>query len=253
MFVLWLLGWWCENFSYADVGWSVNFVVLAFLYGAHAPGYAPKKWLMAAMFALHGARLAWHLALRIFGHPEDSRYVQTRRDWVLGGRASMNVKFLLFFESQALLNIVLSVPLLIVAFNTDTRWHTVEIVGACIFLVALLGESLADAQLAAFKIKPANKAAVCDTGLWRYSRHPNYFFEWLIWIAYATFAFASPHGRIAIGAPVLMLYLLIRVTGLKPNEEQALRTKEDLYRDYQARTSSFIPWFPKCSVAQARN
>jgi steroid 5-alpha reductase family enzyme len=86
---------------------------------------------------------------------------------------------------------------------------------------------------------------VCDAGLWRYSRHPNYFFEWLIWIAYAVFALASPHGWIAMAMPVLMLHFLINVTGLRATEEQALRTKGERYRVYQSRTSGFIPWIPK--------
>jgi steroid 5-alpha reductase family enzyme len=136
-------------------------------------------------------------------------------------------------------------PLLVVALNTDPQWHALEIIGAVIFLVALVGESSADAELAAFKSKHANQGAVCDVGLWRYSRHPNYFFEWLIWIGYALFALASPYGWIALGSPILMLHFLINVTGLKVTEAQALRSKGERYRLYQARTSAFIPWFPK--------
>jgi len=245
MFGLWVVGLWCENFSYVDIGWSANFAVLALLYGALAPGFAPRKWLLAAMFCLHGTRLAWHLSRRILGHPEEGRYVQLRRDWGGGGRAAMNMKFLLFFKFQALLNVFLSLPLLVVALNTDRQWHTLEFVGAAIFFVALVGESSADAQLAAFKRAPANKGGVCDVGLWRYSRHPNYFFEWLIWIGYAVFALASPYGWIGVASPILMLHFLINVTGLKATEEQALRTKGERYRLYQARTSGFIPWFPR--------
>jgi steroid 5-alpha reductase family enzyme len=245
MFTLWLVGLWRANFSYVDIGWSANFAVLALLYGALAPGYAPKKWLLAAMYGLHGTRLAWHLARRILGHPEEGRYVQLRRDWGGGGRAAMNMKFLLFFDFQAFLNVFLSVPLLVVALDTDRRWHALEFIGAAVFFVALVGESRADAQLAAFKADPANKDAVCDAGLWRYSRHPNYFFEWLIWIGYAAFALPAPYGWIGIASPILMLHFLINVTGLKATEAQALRSKGERYRLYQARTSAFIPWFPK--------
>jgi steroid 5-alpha reductase family enzyme len=245
MFVLWVVGLARRNFSYVDIGWSANFAVLGILYATLAPGYPPKKWLLAAMFCLHGTRLAWHLARRILGHPEEGRYVQLRRDWGTGGRASMNFKFLLFFEFQALLNVFLSLPLLIVALDPDASWHALEIAGAAIFFVALSGETSADAQLARFKRDPANRGGVCDVGLWHYSRHPNYFFEWLIWVGYALFAVASPYGWIALGCPVLMLHFLINVTGLKATEEQALRTKGERYRRYQARTSAFIPWFPK--------
>ena len=122
-----------------------------------------------------------------------------------------------------------------------------------LFLIGLIGESTADAQLAAFKRNPANKGGVCDAGLWRYSRHPNYFFEWLIWIAYAVFALASPYGWIALAMPVLMLHFLINVTGLKATEEQALRTKGERYRLYQARTSGFIPWIPREDLTNERD
>ncbi|MEO5959624.1 MAG: DUF1295 domain-containing protein, partial [Opitutaceae bacterium] len=120
-----------------------------------------------------------------------------------------------------------------------------EIGGAALWLVAIGGEALADAQLAAFKRAPANKGQVCDTGLWRASRHPNYFFEWLVWVAYFVFALASPWGWFAIVGPASILYLLLRVTGIPMTEEQSVRSKGDAYRRYQQTTSAFIPWWPK--------
>lgn len=243
MFGLWVLGVRNRNFSYVDIGWSVNFALLGALYAALAPGYLPRRLAIAAMFATHGLRLGWHLAKRIIGEPEEGRYQQLRKDW--GGSGNLNLKFLGFFEFQALLNAFLTLPLLLVSFNRTPAFHPLEIAGCAIFAIGLAGESMADAQLAAFKRKPANKGGVCDVGLWHYSRHPNYFFEWLIWIAYAIFALASPHGWIALAMPVLMLHFLINVTGLKATEEQALRTKGERYRRYQARTSGFIPWIPK--------
>jgi steroid 5-alpha reductase family enzyme len=243
MFALWRLGIRNHNFSYVDIGWSGNFAVLAVLYAALAPGYLPRRVLIASMFAAHGVRLGWHLAKRIIGEPEEGRYTQLRKEWGQGG--NLNLKFLGFFEFQAALNVFLTLPLLLACFNRTPQFHPLELAGAALFVVGLLGETVADAQLAAFKRKPANKGGVCDVGLWRYSRHPNYFFEWLIWIAYAVFAAASPHGWIAMAMPVLMLHFLINVTGIKATEEQALRTKGERYRLYQARTSGFVPWFPK--------
>ena len=247
MFGLWWLGIRNHNFSYVDIGWSVNFAVLAVLYASLAPGYLPRRVLIAAMFTAHGLRLGWHLSKRIIGEPEEGRYQQLRRDWGGGGKEgrTLNLKFLGFFELQAVLNAFLTLPMLIACFNDAPRIHGLEMMGFAIFLVGLVGESTADAQLAAFKRDPANKGGVCDGGLWRYSRHPNYFFEWLIWIAYAVFALASTHGWIALAMPVLMLHFLINVTGLKATEEQALRSKGERYRLYQARTSGFIPWLPK--------
>ncbi len=243
MFALWLLGLRNHNFSYVDVGWSVNFALLAALYAALAPGDLTRRLIIATMFSAHGLRLGWHLAKRISGEPEEGRYQQLRKEW--GRSGNLNLKFLGFFEFQALLNAFLTLPLLLASFNRTAGMHPLEIAGVALFVIGILGESVADAQLASFKRNPANKGGVCDAGLWRYSRHPNYFFEWLIWIAYAVFALASPHGWIALAMPVLMLHFLINVTGLKATEEQALRTKGERYRRYQARTSGFIPWIPR--------
>jgi len=243
MFGLWVFGIRNHNFSYVDIGWSVNFALLAALYAALAPGDMQRRVVIALMFSAHGLRLGWHLSKRIIGEPEEGRYQQLRKDW--GGSGNLNLKFLGFFEFQAVLNAFLTLPLLIASFNRTSSFHPLEIAGIALFIVGIIGESAADAQLAAFKRDPANKGGVCDVGLWRYSRHPNYFFEWLIWIAYAVFALASPHGWIAMAMPVLMLHFLINVTGLKATEEQALRTKGERYRHYQARTSGFIPWIPK--------
>ena len=114
-----------------------------------------------------------------------------------------------------------------------------------IWLLSLTGEALSDAQLAAFKRAKANHGRVCDVGLWRYSRHPNYFFEWMIWIAYFVFALASAWGWVAAIGPLSILYLLLRVTGIPLTEEQSLRSKGDAYRHYQKTTNAFVPWLPK--------
>src|SRR5262245_54053016 len=243
MTVLWIAGIAKHNFSYVDVGWSINFAVLAVLYAALGPGWTTRKWVIAALFSLWSIRLAGHLAKRIIGEPEEGRYVELRRKW--GGSGNLNWKFFVFFQFQAVLNVVLAVPLLIACLNPAPRVAVLEAIGVAIWLIGLTGESVADAQLAAFKRDPANKGQVCDVGLWRYSRHPNYFFEWTIWVGYAVFALASPWGFIALAMPALMLHFLINVTGVKATEEQALRSKGELYRSYQQRTSMFVPLPPK--------
>lgn len=243
MGALWVIGIRQRNFSYVDIGWSANFAVLAALYGLLANGNPARRLLIAAMFALWGLRLALHLSRRIFGHPEEGRYVELRRKW--GASGNLNLKFLLFFQLQAVLNAFLSLPLVIACLNADETLHALEWLGLAVYVIGLAGESLADAQLAAFKRDPANKGGVCDVGLWHYSRHPNYFFEWTIWVGYALFALASPHGWIALAMPIVMLHFLINVTGIKATEDQALRSKGERYARYQARTSAFVPWFPR--------
>lgn len=237
MTALWLFGIRNRNFSYVDIGWSANFAVLALIYATFGAGWPTRKWIIAAMFSLWSLRLAGHLAKRIIGEPEEGRYVELRQRWA----GNVNAKFFGFFQLQALLNVVLAVPMLIACVNPEPQLHPLEAAGVAIWLIGLIGESIADGQLAAFKRDPANRGKVCEVGLWHYSRHPNYFFEWTIWIGYAVFALASPWGWVALAMPALMLHFLINVTGVKATEEQALRSKGELYRQYQQRTSMFIP------------
>ncbi|MGD9843275.1 MAG: DUF1295 domain-containing protein, partial [Steroidobacteraceae bacterium] len=231
------------NFSYIDLGWSANFVLLALIYGMLGEGDLTRRVLICAMYALWGVRLALHLATRIIGEPEEGRYVQLRSEW--GRKGSMNLKFLGFFQFQALLNIILGLPMLLAVMNSAEQLMALEIVGAAVWALGLLGETIADAQLNAFKRNANNKGKVCAVSLWGWSRHPNYFFEWTIWIGYTLFALASPYGWLCLVLPLLMLHFLLNVTGVKATEEQALRSKGEAYRHYQATVSAFIPLPPK--------
>jgi steroid 5-alpha reductase family enzyme len=175
-------------------------------------------------------------------HPvEDGRYVQLRKTWA----DNFAPRMFGFFQMQAASVVLLGVPFLLPVLNPAPQLHALEIAGTVLWLLALTGEAMADAQLAGFKRDPANRGRVCAAGLWRYSRHPNYFFEWLVWVAYFVFALASPWGVLAVIAPASILYLLLRVTGIPLTEEQSLRSKGDAYRRYQARTSAFVPWRPR--------
>jgi steroid 5-alpha reductase family enzyme len=175
-------------------------------------------------------------------HPEeDGRYRAMRTRWA----ANFMVEMFKFFQLQAVSVVFLGAAFLAVSLNPAPALHPFELAGAALWLLALSGEALADAQLAAFKRHPANRGRVCDAGLWRYSRHPNYFFEWLVWVAFFVFALGSPWGWIGIIGPASILYLLLRVTGIPMNEEQNLRSRGDAYRRYQQTTSAFVPWFPK--------
>lgn len=232
-----------RNFSIVDIAWSAVFTPLALLYATLADGYGPRRALIAGMATLWSLRLAWHLYRRIATlHPvEEGRYVQLRRDWAV----HLNRRFFLFFQAQGLLAALLSLPFLLACLDRRPALGPFEIVGAALFVVALAGEAVADAQLAAFKKDLRSRGRTCRAGLWRYSRHPNYFFEWLVWVAYVVFAWPSPGGGAMIYCPLLMLFFLFRVTGIPMTEEQAVRSRGDDYRDYQRTTSAFVPWFPK--------
>jgi cyclopropane-fatty-acyl-phospholipid synthase len=219
-FTLMLVIWWISvrmrNAGIVDIAWSAGFAPVAIFYAAHTDGLPVRRWLVAGMAVLWSLRLAGHLYTRVMGHHpiEDVRYAQLRTEW----GAQVNRKMFGFFQLQAALLVVLSVPFLVVCLNPNPGIQTAEWAGMGIWLVALLGESLADAQLKRFRADPNNRGQVCQTGLWHYSRHPNYFFEWLVWLGFYVFALGSPLGCTAIYCPALMLYFLVRVTGIPMTE-----------------------------------
>ena len=240
MAALWLWHRRIHNAGIVDVGWAVSVAVAAWVYAAVAPGYPPRRGLIAAMMGVWGVRLAAYLLRdRVLGRPEDNRYASLRQQQ----SPAAALAFFPFFQAQALLAVVLSLPALLASFDPSPSLRAIELLATTLWALALAGEAIADLQLERFKTRPENRGKTCRNGLWRYSRHPNYFFEWVIWLAYALFALASPGGWLALLCPGLMLYLLFRVTGIPATEAQALRTKGDDYRQYQATTSAFIPWF----------
>lgn len=241
--VLYLVARRLDNYGVVDVAWSYAFAGLAGFYALAGAGWEPRRALLAALAGIWSLRLGTHLLVRVSRHhpAEDTRYAQLRRDWA----GNFAPKMFGFFQMQAVSVVLLGVGFLAVAQNPARGFHPLEWVGAALWLVALAGEAIADAQLAAFKRDPSRRGQVCAVGLWRYSRHPNYFFEWLIWVAFFVFALASPFGWTAVIGPVGILYLLLRVTGIPLTEEQAVRSKGDAYRRYQATTNAFVPGWPR--------
>ena len=232
-----------DNYGIVDIAWSYAFGALAGFYALLGPGWPVRRALIAAMALVWSVRLGTHLAVRVISHhpTEDGRYQQLRQDWA----ASFAPRMFGFFQLQAVSVVLLGAAFLVACLNPAPALHPLELAGAALWLLAISGEALADAQLAAFKRQAAGHGRVCDTGLWRYSRHPNYFFEWLVWVAYLVFALASPRGWVALIGPASILYLLLRVTGIPMTEEQSLRSRGDAYRRYQATTSAFVPWLPR--------
>ncbi len=230
-----------DNYGIVDVAWSYAFAFVAVVYAALAAGWGVRRGLIAAMVGLWSIRLGTHLYQRVMGHhpEEDGRYQQLRKDWA----ANFGPRMFRFFQFQALSVVLLALPFALAVVNPAPVLHPLEIAGVIVWLIALSGEALADAQLRAFKRDPANRGKVCNQGLWGLSRHPNYFFEWLVWVGYALFAAGSPWGWTGILSPAIILYLLLRVTGIPLTEEQAVRSKGEAYREYQRTTSAFVPWF----------
>jgi steroid 5-alpha reductase family enzyme len=243
MTVVWFISLCLNNFGIIDIAWSLAFAPAAIFFALCAPGLETRRWLIGSMVAVWSLRLGFHVAVRVIhSHPkEDPRYKEFREKW----KKNLNLKTFVFFQIQSLSVVALSIPFLIVSFNQQIGLNGWEGCGLAIWMVAVIGESLADYQLKKFKANPANQNEVCQARLWRYSRHPNYFFEWLVWMAYWLFALGSPLGCTAIYCPALMLYFLLRVTGIPLTERQSLKSKGEKFRQYQRTTSLFVPWFPK--------
>ena len=239
MCILWLVYRRTGNPAVVDPGWAGTLAVLALLYAVGGNGAPVRRILIGAMGGLWGFRLSGHLLLdRVLGGHRDGRYDKLQERWI----SNLPAKFFVFFEFQALLAVILSLPFLFAAMDRQPGISPVEYAAPCVWLVAVAGETLADVQLKKFRGNAANSGKVCQAGLWKFSRHPNYFFEWLVWVAFFLAAAASPFGWLSACCPVLMLIFLFRVTGIPMTEEQSLRTKGDAYRDYQRTTSVFVPW-----------
>lgn len=243
MFLTWLYAVKIENFSIIDAVWAFCFVVQGAVFNLFGEGFGQRKTLLLIMLAFWGGRLGLFLAKRIASHhpAEDTRYIKLRGDY----GHNYKLRFLLFYFYQAISVSVLTLPFIFVFKNTTSELSYLEWTGFAVFIVGVLGESLADYQMQAFRSKPENKGKVCNVGLWNYSRHPNYFFESVIWWGYFIFTVATPGLWWAIYAPLTILLLLVKVTGVPPSEAQSLKSRGEAYREYQRRTSVFVPWFPK--------
>jgi steroid 5-alpha reductase family enzyme len=207
-------------------------------------GAAPntRQWLVAALVTLWSLRLGIHIAVRTAKITDDPRYAAFAMEW----GADSPRRMFIFLQNQALGSIPLVFAIFVAARFPDHTLRLQDWLGALILLVGISGEALADAQLKRFRENPAKNGRVCDVGLWRWSRHPNYFFEWFGWLAYPVIALSPGYawGFAALLAPVFMYWILVHVTGIPPLEQQMLRSRGERYRDYQSRTSRFFPLPP---------
>ncbi|HEY1787929.1 MAG TPA: DUF1295 domain-containing protein [Verrucomicrobiae bacterium] len=250
MLVVWAVALRVNNLGIVDIAWSIGFFPIVIFFAVMANGDPARRWLIAGMAGLWSLRLAAHVGVRVLkAHPkEDARYGKSRAVW----KAKLGLFSFCFFQLQALSIGALSTVFLLPCMNLREGLTALEWAGVTIWLVALAGESLADIQLKRFKTDPANAGKICQSGLWNYSRHPNYFFEWLVWVGFFVFAWDSPGGCFTVLCPGLMLYFLLHVTGIPITEEFSLKSKGDAYRQYQQATSAFVPWFKRSRIQNAK-
>lgn len=241
LFVLWLLHLRWRNAAVVDVGWTVAIGLQAVAAAVFGPGDPTRRAIVGIVGVLWSARLALHLAQRIASEPEDARYAELRARW--GG--NLRLKFLAFFLFQGVLAVALSAPFFVAAADPSPTLSPWLVAGVLLAMISVIGEATADSQLRRFKANTSNRGQVCRVGLWGWSRHPNYFFDWLIWCAFVLLALGSPYGWATVGSPALMLYFLLRVTGIPATEAHALRSRGEAYARYQREVSAFVPLPPR--------
>jgi len=245
LLALFLGTWWLsvrlDNYSLVDVTWSLSFAPVAVWYAVAGQGWLPRRLAIAVLVAAWSLRLGIYLWGRVASHhpKEDARYAVLRQKW----SAHLSRAFLGFFLIQGALVWLLMLPVNLIASRTEAGFGWLEGIGLAVWALALIGEAIADAQLARFKRSTHDPMAICEIGLWHYSRHPNYFFQSLLWWGLFLMALPAPWGWTAIVAPLAMLHFLINVTGIPLTEKLSLEKRGDTFREYQRTTSAFVPWF----------
>jgi steroid 5-alpha reductase family enzyme len=245
----WLIWRNTKNSGWVDATWTFGLGTVGCI-GALTPTQYPelettRQILVAALIAFWSLRLGYHIVDRTARMTDDPRYAKLLHGW--GARASQQMFWLL--QKQALVSIPLALSVIIAAWNPLPALRMQDILAVLVLIIAIFGEGIADAELRQFRADPANRNRICDHGLWRWSRHPNYFFEWVGWLAYPLFAIdlggLYPQGWIALIGPVCMYWLLVHVSGIPPLEEHMLERRPDAFRAYQARTNAFFPAPPR--------
>jgi steroid 5-alpha reductase family enzyme len=238
-----------HNSGWVDVVWSFGLgvagLVLALVPGIGAP--STRQVVVAVLIALWSLRLGTYIARRSLHGPEDARYAALRVEW----GAQFEQRLFVFLQIQAAAAALLGLSMMLAAHNPAPFPRVLDLAGIAVLVIAVAGEGLADEQLRRFKGNPANKGRVCDAGLWGWSRHPNYFFEWLGWVAYPLLAIDLTGGWywgwLAISGPAFMYWLLVYVSGIPMLEQQMLQSRGAAYTAYQSRVSPFFPLPPKGS------
>ncbi len=240
MLVAWLWQQHTKNAGIVDVVWAFGMMLAGPYYAFTGAAPLALQAILAALTFAWFLRLGRHLLTRFKAEHEDGRYQTMRK--ALGKHAGLG--FFVFFQIQAGFIWGLSLPFWAVAQNASPNILAISS-GLLLALIALWGESTADQQLAKFRAQPENRGHTCRQGWWRYSRHPNYFFEWLHWFAYPLMGWGSEYQLQLCFAPLIMFAFLYFVTGIPYTERQALLSRGDDYRDYQHTTSAFFPWPPR--------
>ena len=238
--LVWVLQLRSQNANLVDPVWSWSLGGLGVFFATLGSAPVELRVMLAVLAGLWGFRLGTHLFIRNHGKPEDGRYTRFREQW--GMKADRNLFW--FFQVQTCFAALLALPFVVVAWREDLPPMWAIAAALVVWIASVAGEAMADAQLTRFKQDENNKGRVCSEGLWRYSRHPNYFFECLHWFTYLLLAIGSPWWWVGLIAPAVMAFLLLRLSGI-PITEAHLAKSRPGYADYMRSTSAFVPWPPK--------
>lgn len=253
MSAAWLFQRRTRNAGWVDAFWSfgtgITGAVCALV--PLSAGDAPSlhALFVAALALIWSGRLGLYIARRTASSPhEDTRYARFRKEW----GDNFDARMFWFLMIQAAVAALLAICIMLAARNPVSSLRAMDVAGALLLVASVAGETVADRQMHAFRADPANKGKVCDTGLWAWSRHPNYFFECAGWFAYPLFAIdlsgSWPWGLGALLGPAAMVWLLTRVSGIPPLEREMVQSRGEAYRRYQGRVSAFVPLPPKTEV-----
>lgn len=240
LFAIYLL---FRNVSLVDLGWSVSFLCFLAILWLFSGGNIWRQLLLTLLVGAWAGRLTLHLASRFSPGRDDPRYDRLLSRFAF--RAPLTVKVLMLYLIQGAIVSFLCLPFLFIFSNASTGFSPWEIYGVLLWSIGFWGVTTADCQLARFRAEDLTGQAICSIGLWKYSRHPNYFFEFVVWVAYAMLALGASWGFLGCLSPLLMFYLLVWVSGIPITEEISLEKRGSAYELYQQKTSVFFPWWPR--------
>lgn len=229
-----------KNNSIVDMGWGAGFVIVALITLVSQGAYAERNLLMALLVTIWGGRLTYYIVKRNWGKPEDFRYAKWRQEW---GRWLVPRAFFQVFMLQGLLMLAIGYPIILVNANPQPGLNFFDYAGLLVWITGFIFESVGDKQMAEFKKDPANKGHVIKSGLWKYSRHPNYFGEATMWWGIFLLALSVPSGLSAVISPLVITLMLLYVSGVPMLERKYKDNPE--FQAYAKVTSKFFPWFPK--------
>lgn len=247
MLLVWFVSLARRDASVIDIFWGPGFIVAASVYAGLADGWLPRRMLTLALVALWGLRLGAHILWRSRGKPEDYRYREMRDKH--GARFWWVSLFTVFLFQGALVGLI-SAPLLqTIRSPLPAGWTAFDFMAVVLFAIGFLFEAIGDLQLSRFRSNPSNRGKVLRHGLWRYTRHPNYFGDAVVWWSFFVLALGTPGSVWTIYSPLVMTFLLLKVSGVGLLEKKLGRTRPE-YADYIERTNAFVPWLPRSTAAK---